>query len=68
MEFPRGLEYDRNRKHVSIARAVKDIGVSKTTLIIYKQGRSSPQPPTFQVIADYYGVFSAWLMGFFCDG
>lgn len=64
MEFPQRLKYVRNRKHVSIARAAKDIGISKTTLISYEQGHSSPKPPTFQAIADFYGVSSAWLMGF----
>lgn len=39
------------------------IGVSKQTISAYVKGDRSPKKPTIQVIALYYGVNPAWLIG-----
>lgn len=63
MEFSQRLKYVRKRKHVSVAHAAENIGISKPTLIGYEQGHRSPKLPTMQAIADYYGVSLTWLLG-----
>lgn len=47
----------------SYAKVGEAIGVSKQTISAYANGERSPKKPTIQVIALYYGVSPAWLIG-----
>ena len=47
----------------SYTKVGEAIGVSKQTISAYVNGERSPKKPTIQVIALYYGVNPAWLIG-----
>ena len=51
----------RQKKGLTQAELAKRIGVNKSTIAFWEQGRGKPYPQNIQTLADFFGVTPAYL-------
>lgn len=58
------LKEARERKHISLEEAGLKVGVNKSTVLRWENGKTEKfKIPTLETLADYYGVNPMWIMG-----
>lgn len=58
------LKEAREEKGISLEDAGKKVGVNKSTILRWENGQTEKfKIPTLEVLSDYYGVNSSWLIG-----
>lgn len=61
--FPQTLSYLRKRENKTQKELAKELGIAQSTLAGYEQGTREPSFETLEVIANYFGVTKANLLG-----
>ncbi len=58
------LKEAREEKGISLEDAGKKVGVNKSTILRWENGQTEKfKIPTLEILADYYGVNSSWIIG-----
>lgn len=58
------LKQAREEKGISLEDAGKKVGVNKSTVLRWENGQTEKfKIPTLEILADYYGVNSSWIIG-----
>ena len=58
------LKEARERKHISLEEAGQKVGVNKSTVLRWENGKTEKfKIPTLEILADFYEVNPEWLMG-----
>lgn len=58
------LKEARERKHISLEEAGQKVGVNKSTVMRWENGKTEKfKIPTLEILSDFYGVNPQWLMG-----
>lgn len=61
--FNNRLKILRLKKGLTQPQLAEDVGLSKSTIGMYEQGRREPDLETLEVLADYFNVDADYLMG-----
>ena len=59
----KNLKMLREQKKITQRLCAQDLGIAKTTLCYYEQGKISPSIETLKKIADYFGCSVDYLIG-----
>lgn len=58
------LKEARERKHISLEEAGLKVGVNKSTILRWENGKTEKfKIPTLEILADFYDVNPTWIMG-----
>lgn len=58
------LKQSREERNISLEEAGNKVGVNKSTVLRWESGKTEKfKIPTLEILADFYGVNSSWLIG-----